>query len=499
MTYRGQKEALAEFLPLDAQNWITCGNALRLDWLSVCPPTGTGVKFQADDLFMSPLDQAQIDFANEGGETYICGNPPYLGSTWQSTEQKEDLGRIFDGRTKTWKALDYVAGWFMKAADYGLHTPTVSAFVSTNSICQGQQVPFLWPLILNTGHRICFAHTNFKWANLASHNAGVTVVIVGISNNKGEAVLFSASADGEVIRKDVSNINPYLIAGENIIVEKAMKPLTQVSAMDFGNKADDGGHLTLAPIELEELGLTDEQKAAFVRRFLGSKELINGEPRYCLWIENKSLAAAKEIPALAAQIEKVRKARLNSKDAYARSLAERPHQFKTPRAAQKSVIVTPRVSSENRPYLPVEYLSERAIIGDRNFALYDASLWNMALIASRLHWVWIGTVCVRMRTDFSYSNTLDWNTFPVPKLIENQRAALTAAAEGILLAREAHFPATIADLYDPEKMPANLRAAHDHNDEVLERIYIGRRFRNDTERLEKLFEMYTRMTTKVSA
>ncbi len=499
VTYRGQKEALAEFLPLDAQNWITCGNALRLDWLSICPPTGTGVKFQADDLFMSPLDQAQIDFANEGGETYICGNPPYLGSTWQSTEQKEDLGRIFDGRTKTWKALDYVAGWFMKAADYGLHTPTVSAFVSTNSICQGQQVPFLWPLILKTGHRICFAHTNFKWANLASHNAGVTVVIVGISNNKGEAVLFSASADGEVIRKDVSNINPYLIAGENIIVEKAMKPLTQVSAMDFGNKADDGGHLTLAPIELEELGLTDEQKAAFVRRFLGSKELINGEPRYCLWIENKSLAAAKEIPALAAQIEKVRKARLNSKDAYARSLAKRPHQFKTPRAAQKSVIVTPRVSSENRPYLPVEYLSERAIIGDRNFALYDAPLWNMALIASRLHWVWIGTVCVRMRTDFSYSNTLGWNTFPVPKLTEKNRADLTAAAEGILLAREAHFPATIADLYDPERMPANLRAAHDHNDEVLERIYIGRRFRNDTERLEKLFDMYTKMTTKVSA
>ena len=143
VTYRGQKEALAEFLPLDAQNWITCGNALRLDWLSVCPPTGTGVKFQADDLFMSPLDQAQIDFANEGGETYICGNPPYLGSREQKTEQKEDLGRIFDGRTSSWKTLDYVAGWFMKAADYGLHTPTVSAFVTTNSICQGQQVPIL--------------------------------------------------------------------------------------------------------------------------------------------------------------------------------------------------------------------------------------------------------------------------------------------------------------------------------------------------------------------
>jgi hypothetical protein len=162
-------------------------------------------------------------------------------------------------------------------------------------------------------------------------------------------------------------------------------------------------------------------------------------------------------------------------------------------------MVVPRVSSENRPYLPVGVLGPDSIIQEKAFALYDAPLWNMALIASRLHWVWIGTVCVRMRTDFSYSNTLGWNTFPIPKLTEKNRADLTAAAESILLAREAHFPATIADLYDPEKMPANLRAAHDHNDEVLERIYIGRRFRNDTERLEKLFEMYTKMTTKVSA
>ncbi len=180
--YRGQKEALAEFLPLDAMNWITCGNALRLDWLGICPPTGTGVKHHAEDLFHTPLDQAQIDFENEGGETYICGNPPYLGSQWQNAEQKEDLQRIFEGLTKKWKSLDYVTGWFMKAADYGTKTNTVSALVSTNSVCQGRQVEALWPLIFETGHEITFAHTSFKWANLASHNAGVTVVIVGISN-----------------------------------------------------------------------------------------------------------------------------------------------------------------------------------------------------------------------------------------------------------------------------------------------------------------------------
>ncbi|MCL7751076.1 lactate dehydrogenase [Guyparkeria hydrothermalis] len=494
--YRGKRLALAEFLPLSSDNWIVCGNALRLNWLGICPPAGTAVKLHADDLFGSPLDQAEINFENEGGETYICGNPPYLGSTWQSAEQKDDLRRIFEGRTKTWKTLDYVAGWLMKAADYGLHTPTVSAFVATNSISQGQQVSFLWPLILGTGHRIAFAHRSFKWANLASYNAGVTVVIIGIARTNRQAAIFSEDSEGKTVRKNADNINPYLISGDNVIVEKAMKPLTEVGIMDFGNKADDGGHLTLTPTEVEDLGLTKEQKSKFIKRFIGSKELIKGEPRNCLWIEDEQLEEARSIPSLRAQIEKVRQARLKSKDAYARSLAARPHQFKTPRSAKSSVIVTPRVSSENRPFLPVDYLSAGAIIGDRNFALYDAPLWNMALIASRMHWIWIGTVCVRLEMRFSYSNTLGWNTFPLPTLTEKNKADLTRCAENILLAREAHFPATIADLYDPEKMPADLREAHERNDEVLERIYIGRRFKNDTERLEKLFELYTEMTAE---
>ncbi|MEO6319040.1 MAG: DNA methyltransferase, partial [Polaromonas sp.] len=220
--YRGQKDALEEFLPLDAQNWIVCGNALRLDWLSICPPTGTGVKLVADDLFGTPLDQTEMDFANEGGETYICGNPPYLGSTWQSAEQKDDLKAIFDHRCKSWKSLDYVAGWFMKAADYGTKSQATAAFVSTNSICQGQQVPILWPMIFATGHEIAFAHTSFKWANLASHNAGVTVAIVGISNQAGKTRrLFSMADDGKTAVKDVEHINAYLAPAANVIVDKA--------------------------------------------------------------------------------------------------------------------------------------------------------------------------------------------------------------------------------------------------------------------------------------
>jgi hypothetical protein len=493
--YRGQKLALAEFLPLRAENWITCGNALRLDWLSVCPPTGIGVKMQADDLFSTPLDQAQIDFENEGGETYICGNPPYLGSTWQTAENKEDLRLVFEKRTKTWKALDYVSGWFMKAAEYGMHTTTTAAFVATNSICQGQQVPFLWPMIFATGHEVTFAYSSFKWANLASHNAGVTVVIVGISNHASRLRrLYSMTDNGEFVVRDVPNINSYLLAAENIIIGKAMKPLTEVSVMDFGNKADDGGHLTLASYQLDEMKLGAGERSRYIKQFYGSKEFINGDTRYCIWIQDGDLDDAQKIPALANQIELVRQTRLSSKDAYARSLAKRAHQFKTPRLAKQSVIVTPRVSSEDRPYLPVGLLTNWAVIGDRNFALYDAPLWNMALIASRLHWVWIATVCVRLEMRFSYSNTLGWNTFPVPALTQKNKADLNRCAEDILLAREHHFPSTIADLYHPDDMPDDLRAAHQRNDEVLERIYIGRRFKNDTERLEKLFALYTKMT-----
>jgi hypothetical protein len=500
VTYRGQKEALAEFLPLDAQNWITCGNALRLDWLSVCPPTGTGVKFQADDLFMSPLDQAQIDFANEGGETYICGNPPYLGSKWQSSEQKDDLKRIFDGRTKSWKSLDYVAGWFMKAADYGLHTPTVSAFVSTNSICQGSQVPILWPLIFKTGHEITFAHTSFKWANLASHNAGVTVVIVGISNHAGmERRLFSLADSGETIVREAANINAYLVAGSNVIVERATKPISKLPEMVRGNMPYDGGNLLLTADEVEQLGLTDSQKAKFIRRIFGSVEFIRGISRYCLWIKDDAYDEAAEITSIADRFKKVREMRLSSSDPAAREMAKAPHRMREMNEAKELTIVLPRITSENREYLPIGLLKSPDVISSQNFALFDEEVLYLSIIVSKLHHVWIKTICTTMRTDFSYTNTLGWNTFPVPKLTEKNRADLTAAAEGILLAREAHFPATIADLYDPEKMPANLRAAHDHNDEVLERIYIGRCFRNDTERLEKLFEMYTKMTTKVSA
>jgi len=501
VTYRGQRLALAEFLPLDAQNWITCGNALRIDWLSVCPPTGTGVKLVGDDLFETPLDQAQIDFENEGGETYICGNPPYLGSKWQAGEQKNDLGAIFEARAKNWKSLDYVAGWFMKAADYGTRTSTVAAFVSTNSICQGQQVPILWPLIFRTGHEIKFAHTSFKWANLASHKAGVTVVIVGISNQPGKLrQLYSSANNDTSIVKDVENINAYLVPGENIEVKSRVKPLADVAEMQFGNHPYYGAPLIFSGDEARSIVAQVPEAERYIRPLYGSKEFITASPRSCLWIFEPDLADAMRVPQIASKIDAVTAARrAATQDKTAQKLADMPYRFREQVTAREHALIVPRVSSENRPYLPIGLLEPRCVIQEKAFALYDAPLWNMALIASRLHWVWIGTVCVRMRTDFSYSNTLGWNTFPVPTLTDKNRDDLTRCAEDILLAREAHFPATIADLYNPDTMPADLREAHERNDEVLERIYIGRRFKNDTERLEKLFELYTRMAANAGA
>jgi hypothetical protein len=493
--YRGPTLALAEFLPLSSDNWIICGNALRLNWLSICPPTGTDVKIHSDDLLDTLLDQAEINFENEGGEIYICGNPPYLGSTYQSSQQKSDMELIFWQKTSNWRSLDYVAGWFMKAAEYGKHTNGAAAFVATNSICQGQQVPILWPLIFETGYAIDFAYTSFKWSNLASHNAGVSVVIIGISRHPGKVRrIFSVGVDGNVIVKETEYINAYLVSGPNIIVKKATNSITGLAKMDFGNKPVGGG-LLLTRDEVINLDITPEQRAKFIRRILGSAEFIHGEERYCLWIKDDQLDEAMQIPSIRKRIEDVRAMRATSKKLATRSIASLSHRFGEVRqTGDEIVIIIPSVSSENREYLPVGLAPKGTIVSNAAFALLDAPLWNIALIASRLHLVWIATVCGKLETRYRYSNTLGWNTFPVPTLTEKNKADLTRCAEDILLAREAHFPATIDDLYDPENMPANLREAHERNDEVLERIYIGRRFRNDTERLEKLFELYTKMT-----
>lgn len=498
--YRGKQLALNEFLPLSKENWIVCGNALRLDWLSICPPTGTGVKHHADDLLHTPLDQAQIDFENEGGETYICGNPPYAGKGKKTPHEISDMEFVFGRRGVKHGYIDYVGCWFMKAAEYGVRTSSAFAFVTTNSLCQGHQVPLIWPLVFATGHRIFFAHTSFKWANLASNNAGVTVAIIGLSREpKTTRKLFSASDEGETLSKEVSNINAYLVGGVDVLVEKRSAPLGELSSMDLGNMPYDGGNLLLTRQDLADLNLGDIQRRTFVRRIYGSKEFINNTERYCLWIEDGKLAEALTVSGIERRVEAVRAMRLKSTDSGGRSMAARSHQMREMRIARLHTVVMPRTSSESRPYLPAGLLTADNVVSSEAFAMFDAPLWQLALLTSRVHLIWIATTCGQLETRYRYSNVLGWNTFPVPTLTEKNKADLTRCAEDILLAREAHFPATIADLYDPDKMPTDLREAHERNDEVLERIYIGRRFRNDTERLEKLFELYTTMIASPAA
>lgn len=494
--YLSQQEARAMVLPLHKTGQITVGNALQVDWLEVCPPMRKGSSTEHDLAGPTGRLALEADGLELGAEaeTYICGNPPYLGSTWQSNEQKDDLQRIFAPHISAWRSLDYVAAWLQNAASYNQTNPGASAFVTTNSICQGQIVPLLWPLLFSKGREIAFACTSFKWANLASHNAGVTVVIVGLTAvSAAPKRIYTPDGAGVSVRQ-VPHINPYLTPGADVIIAKSSKPLAGLPVMVRGNMPYDGGNLLLEPAERHELGLSPEQTQRFTRRNFGGAGFIQGIERYCLWIEDKDLSDALKIPRIAARVEAVRAIRLASSDKGANEMASRAHQMREMNIGSTHAIVVGAISSENREYLPVGMIDAHTTVTNKVYVIYDAPLWNMALVASRLHWVWIGTVCVRLEMRFSYSNTLGWNTFPVPKLTEQNKADLTRTAENILLAREAHFPATIADLYDPEKMPDDLRRAHEENDDLLERIYIGRRFRNDTERLEKLFDLYTKMT-----
>lgn len=487
--YRGQKEALAEFLPLDAMNWITCGNALRLDWLSICPPTGTGIKFQADDLFHTPLDQAQIDFENKDGETFICSNPPYQGSVNQTSEQKSDKDRVLGPKLKSYKDLDYVACWITKSVEFIRATRSKASFVATNSVCQGEQIAMLWPWVFSQGIRINFAHTSFRWSNNASKNAGVSCVIIGLGEEHGGLIY-----DQET-KRSVSSISPYLVSGDPIIVEKRTKPVCDIPQMVTGNSASDGGHLILSMSEKASIERSEPSIAnTLLRRFVGSEELINGKLRYCLWIDDEKVAEAESSPFVRSRLSLVRDVRLKSRGMQSRAVIDTPHLFAFRSHKDGLSIAVPKVFSEKRKYITCDVFDERTIVSDLVRVIYNAEIWNYAVVSSTMHIVWIENVCGKLENRTRYSNTLGWNTFPVPKLTEKNKADLTRCAEDILLAREAHFPATIADLYNPDNMPDDLRAAHERNDETLERIYIGRLFRNDTERLEKLFDLYTKMT-----
>lgn len=456
-------------LPLrDAAN-IICDNALRVDWETVCPPP------------------------EDGGEVFIAGNPPWIWSNEQSEVQKSEMRDIFAARMSTFGTLDYVSGWLMKAVDYVAENGANCALVTTNSITQGQSVPFLWPTLLEQGVELCFAHSTFQWSNNASGNATVDAVILGFSRKTDAPKRFFH--DG--FEEKCSVISPYLIPNIDVIVEKSSTSLFGLPSMEYGSKPIDGGQLILSPEEASDLRSSHPEIGHLIKRVYGSDELIYDRMRYCLHIDDADLPLALSVPEISRRIENVRGTRQKSTDAGARKAAQRAHQFREHRAQKISAIYLPAVSSENRLYLTPIIVGTNDACTNRNFVLYDAPEWCLSILSSTLHRLWVLTVCGKLQKRPNYSNTLGWNTFPVPKFTGDQLAALTASAMAILRCRYGHYQATIAQLYDPDKMPDDLRAAHKANDDLLESMYIGRPFRNDTERLEHLFKLYAARAKKL--
>ena len=483
--YRGQKDALAEFLPLDAQNWIVCSNALRLDWLAICPPTGTGVKLVADDLFRTPLDQAEIDFENEGGEIYICGNPPYLGAKKKSKEQSNDMASagLADAQL-----LDYVAAFIVKGLDIVASTNCHMALVTTSSICQGEQVSLLWPRIFSKAS-ISFAYRPFKWANSAANNAGVYCTIIGFTQ---QDIKPKRLFDSETV-KLCDSIAPYLIPGPKVICETRNAPLSTLAQMKMGSNSVDGKRLILERDDLDRVLTECPPAKKFIRMYGGTKEMVAGDNRWCIWVSDNQVEEAKSLAPISDAIGACLVYR-NGAGRDAKKAAKRPHSFCYSTYEDRDFIQVGNTIGNSFSFVPAD-IKEKGFVSNHNaFVVYGAPLVELSVIVSTIHRVWAEAIAGRLGNGIRYGNTVVYNTFPVPLLTEQNKADLTACAEDILLAREAHFPATIANLYAPDNMPENLRHAHERNDEVLERIYIGRRFRNDTERLEKLFELYTKMT-----
>ncbi len=464
-------------LPLQDGGNIVCGNATRMDWEEVCPH-------------------------EEGAEIYILGNPPYLGSTMQSKTQKEDLAAVFSG-IKRYKNLDYIGCWFLLGARYIHRVEGQLAFVTTNSISQGEQVSILWPQIFALGLEIGFAHQSFKWTNNARGNAGVTCAIIGIRTpSKQEKLLFN---DG--IFHVVSNISPYLTNSGNSFVSKRTNPISKISLMLRGSGAVDGGNLLLSPNERYSLLTSYPEALIFIKKIIGAYEFLNGHLKYCLWITDKHLEKALAIPEIADKLSKVEKSRLLSRKKATQEKAKVPHQFGEIRFREEPSLFIPFVSSERREYIPFGFQDSDDVIIAPNLAIYAPPPYIFAVISSRMHMTWVRTVAGRLETRIRYSSALCYNTFPFPDITDAQKATLEDHVFQVLDERELHPEKTLAQLYDPDKMPDGLRQAHHAMDLAAGRsapgppcngsgrgkCYRSKPFASDEERLEYLFKLYEEM------
>lgn len=451
-------------LPLHNITQIVCGNACRIDWNEVCPH--------------DPEE-----------EIFIMGNPPYLGSKLQSEDQKDDIVHVFK-KTKNSKILDYISIWFYLASNYIKNTKGRFAFVSTNSICQGEQVSVLWPLILGNYQEILFAYTSFKWSNNAKNNAGVTVVIIGVGGINLKKKLLCH--DGEhFIPAD--NINPYLSTGSCGLIQKCTSSPLGFPKMCFGCMPYDKGYLLFNKTEYNNFIDKYPDYSHFLKRIYGSEEFINDIPRYCLWIDDKDLDVSLQNPEIKKRIEQTKEYRLKSVDESGRKLALRAHQFREHPMLSECIII-PRVSSERRKYIPIGFLNAGTVVSDSAFAVYDAPIWLFGILTSKMHMAWVKTVGGRLKTDYRYSAQLCYNTFHFPSISEEKKKQIEEAAENVLVTRAFYPERTLAELYDPDKMPEDLKEAHAVLDDIVESCYPGYPFANDEARLECLFKLYEKMT-----
>lgn len=451
-------------LPLHNISQIVCANACRTDWNEVCPHT-------------------------KDEEVFVFGNPPYLGSKLQNKEQKSDIDHVFRN-LKNRKLLDYISIWFYLGAIFIKESNAKYAFVSTNSICQGEQVSILWSEILGMNEEISFAYPSFKWSNNAKNNAGVTVIIVGVSNKSNNKKLLFLQDN--II--ETTNISPYISTGTSTIVYKNTQPPKGLPKLNFGCMPYDNGNLLMNSIEYCNFIEKYPSDAHFIKRIYGSDEFINGKQRYCLWIDDKDAETALKNEEIRKRVERTRSFRLDSTDSSCLKLAEKPYQFREHPDLDRNKIIIPSVSSEQRKYIPIGYLDKDIIISNAAFALYDAPLHLFGILTSEMHMTWVRAVGGRLETRYRYSAGLCYNTFPFPTISAAKKKEIKEAAEEVLLVREDFPDKTLADLYDPKKMPQTLKEAHDRLDDIVESCYPGAPFANDEERLECLFKLYEKMT-----
>lgn len=451
-------------LPLKNITQIVCGNACRIDWNTVCPHT-----------------------AEE--EVFVFGNPPYLGSRRQDANQKKDMELIFKN---DFGELDYIACWFMVGAKYIKGTRAKYAFVSTNSICQGLQVALLWKRVLKDGLIINFAYKSFKWQNNAKYNAAVICVIVGVSSEKNisKRLLFE-----DTKCKEVKNISPLLMDGPTVFVKSETTPICPgYPQMNFGNMPADGGKLILSTEEKNELISREPNAAKFIKPLIGAEDFINGKQRWCIWLYGENEKEYMSIPDFKKRIVDLRVIREESSRP---QLADIPHLFaQITQPIGMPFIIIPRATSERREYIPMGYLDKNNIAADSCMVIGTKDVSLFGLLMSHIHMVWVKTVGGRLKTDYRYSAQLCYNTFPFPKISAEKKAEIESAAEDVLVTREFYPDKTLAELYDPDKMPQNLRDAHEKLDDIVESCYPGYPFASDEARLECLFKMYEKMTTK---